>query len=167
MTPLARYSLWAPSAISRLRALRQDLRRQPPGSHRRCRDPALGEELLLLPRYGGRLKATVREDELQRLNYNRHMLAAPLEPNVITIPYLARPHFRPFHASTKRFRYIVSHRRAGKSVALIVHMIIQCINNKRPQPPPKYAYVAPSFAARRLLSFVVDALDDHVQDERD
>ena len=79
------------------------------------------------------------------------MLAASLEPNVITIPYLARPHFRPFHASTKRFRYIVSHRRAGKSVALIVHMIIQCINNKRQQPPPKYAYVAPSFAAAKDL----------------
>ena len=45
------------------------------------------------------------------------MLAASLEPNVITIPYLARPHFRPFHASTKRFRYVVCHRRAGKSVA--------------------------------------------------
>jgi hypothetical protein len=91
------------------------------------------------------------EDDLQQLSYNRHMLAASLEPNVITIPYLARPHFRPFHASTKRFRYIVSHRRAGKSVALIVHMIIQCINNKRQQPPPKYAYVAPSFAAAKDL----------------
>ena len=91
------------------------------------------------------------EDDLQQLSYDRQMLAASLEPNVITIPYLARPHFRPFHASTKRFRYIVSHRRAGKSVALIVHMIIQCINNKRQQPPPKYAYVAPSFAAAKDL----------------
>jgi phage terminase large subunit len=64
---------------------------------------------------------------------------------------LARAHFRPFHASTKRFRFIVSHRRAGKSVGVIVHMIIQCINNKRQQPPPKYAYVAPSFAAAKDL----------------
>ena len=79
------------------------------------------------------------------------MPAASHEPNVITIPYMARPHFRPFHASTKRFRYIVSHRRAGKSVALIVHIIIQCINNKRQQPPPKYAYIAPSFAAAKDL----------------
>ena len=30
-------------------------------------------------------------------------------------------------------------------------MIIQCINNKRHQPPPKYAYVAPSFAAAKDL----------------
>jgi hypothetical protein len=96
-----------------------------------------------------------REDDLQRLSYNRHMLPASFEPNVITIPYLARPHFRPFHASSKRFRYIVSHRRAGKSVALIVQMIIQCINNKRQQPPPKYAYVAPSFAAAKDLVWAI------------
>lgn len=63
----------------------------------------------------------------------------------IVIPYVPREHFKPLHASTRRWKFVVAHRRAGKSVAAINEMIKRAMENTRTDPPPRYAYVGPSF----------------------
>lgn len=68
-----------------------------------------------------------------------------------TIPYTPRSHFRRLHASKKRFKFVVAHRRAGKSVASINEIIKRALQNTRTTPPPRYAYVGPSFAQTKDL----------------
>jgi phage terminase large subunit len=69
----------------------------------------------------------------------------------ITIPYTPRPWFKPLHDSKKRWIVDVAHRRAGKSVAQANHLIRAALQNKREFPPPKYAYVGPSFSQTKDL----------------
>lgn len=69
----------------------------------------------------------------------------------IVIPYIPREHFKRLHASTKRWKFVVAHRRAGKSVAEINEMIKAALLNKRTFPRPRYAYVGPSFAQTKDL----------------
>src|SRR5262249_40362661 len=69
----------------------------------------------------------------------------------IVIPYVPREHFRSLHATNKRWVFIVAHRRAGKTVALCNHSIRKALENKRPFPPPRYAYIGPSFAQAKDL----------------
>lgn len=69
---------------------------------------------------------------------------APQE-QVVVIPYKPRDHFKRLHTSTKRFKFVVAHRRAGKSVSAINEMIKRALENTRQFPPPRYAYVGPSF----------------------
>lgn len=71
--------------------------------------------------------------------------APDLEPIVVKIPYTPRQHFKRLHAETRRFIFLVAHRRAGKSVFAINHMIRAAMTNTRQDPPPRYAYVGPSF----------------------
>ena len=63
----------------------------------------------------------------------------------IVLPYKPRPHFIPIHASSKRWIFVVAHRRAGKTVALVNTLIRAALDNKRTTPPPRYAYIGPSF----------------------
>ena len=61
----------------------------------------------------------------------------------IIIPYAPRQQFLPYHASTKRWRIMVVHRRGGKTVASVNEMIksaltCQLIN-------PRTAYIAPLY----------------------
>jgi phage terminase large subunit len=74
-----------------------------------------------------------------------------MSDDAITIGYRPRKHFRPFHASQKRWRYVVAHRRAGKSVAFINDLIRAALQNSRDIPVPRYAYVGPTFAQAKDL----------------
>ena len=67
------------------------------------------------------------------------------------IPYIPRKHFRRLHNSKKRWKFVVAHRRAGKSVAAINETIKRALQNTRTDPPPRYAYVGPSFAQTKDL----------------
>lgn len=69
----------------------------------------------------------------------------------VTIPYAPRSHFVPMHESTKRWKFVVAHRRAGKSVSEINETIKRALQNDREYPPPRYAYVGPSFAQTKDL----------------
>ena len=69
----------------------------------------------------------------------------------IVIPYIPRKHFIPLHRSKKRWKFVVAHRRAGKSVAEINETIRQALENDREYPPPRYGYVGPSFAQTKDL----------------
>lgn len=66
-------------------------------------------------------------------------------PQRVTIPYTPRAHFIRLHNSEKRWKFVVAHRRAGKSVAAVNEMIKRALENTRVDPPPRYAYVGPSF----------------------
>lgn len=71
--------------------------------------------------------------------------------NAIRIPYRPRRHFQALHRSTKRWKFVVAHRRAGKSVSCINEIIKRALENKREFPRPRYAYVGPSFAQTKDL----------------
>lgn len=63
----------------------------------------------------------------------------------IIIPYGPRKHFQPLHNSKRRFKFMVAHRRAGKTVAEFNELLVRAMLNKRVHPHPRYAYVGPSF----------------------
>jgi phage terminase large subunit len=65
------------------------------------------------------------------------------EAERIVIPYAPRRHFLPFHGSDKRWRIIVAHRRAGKTVACVNELIRAALTCDKPEP--RVAYVAPLF----------------------
>jgi hypothetical protein len=81
---------------------------------------------------------------------NHNALAESQTP-VVTIPYVPREHFKSLHASPKRWIFVVAHRRAGKTVALCNQVIRKALENKRAFPPPRYAYIGPSFAQAKDL----------------
>jgi hypothetical protein len=55
------------------------------------------------------------------------------------------------HNSKKRWICTVAHRRAGKTVAETNHLIRAALMNTRAFPPPRYAYVGPSFQQTKDL----------------
>ena len=69
----------------------------------------------------------------------------------VRVPYRPRPHFVPLHTTEKRWVFIVAHRRAGKTVALVNQLIRAANSNGRSTPPPRYAYIGPSFDAAKDL----------------
>ena len=68
-----------------------------------------------------------------------------VEDDVVVLPYEPRNHFIPVHESEKRWKFVVAHRRAGKTVALVNALIKACLENTRITPLPRYAYIGPSF----------------------
>jgi phage terminase large subunit len=65
--------------------------------------------------------------------------------DTVVLPYKPRRHFIPLHQSKARWKFAVCHRRAGKTVALVNELITQALLNPRVTPPPRYAYIGPSF----------------------
>jgi phage terminase large subunit len=61
----------------------------------------------------------------------------------VVIPYSPRRHFMGYHESSKRWRVIVAHRRAGKTVATINQLIRSALTCDKPEP--RCAYVAPLY----------------------
>lgn len=61
----------------------------------------------------------------------------------ITIPYAPRRVFLPYHESSKRWRVLVAHRRAGKTVATVNQLIRSALTCDKPNP--RAAYVAPLY----------------------
>lgn len=57
------------------------------------------------------------------------------------VPYEPRKQFIPFHNRSQRFSCMVCHRRAGKTVASIVELVMRGIYSKKKRP--RYAYIAP------------------------
>lgn len=61
----------------------------------------------------------------------------------VIIPYKPRLVFAPYHGASQRWRVIVAHRRAGKTVACINQLIRTAMECKLPEP--RCAYVAPLY----------------------
>lgn len=73
------------------------------------------------------------------------------EPQRIIVPYTPRKHLMPIHNSDRRFLFVTMHRRAGKTVGIVNHIIRKAMENTRVTPPPRYAYIGPSFAQAKDL----------------
>ena len=67
--------------------------------------------------------------------------------------YSPRPQFISYHKRRQRFSKIVAHRRAGKTVACVNDLICWAILNERPYPPPRYAYVAPTYTQAKDVAW--------------
>jgi phage terminase large subunit len=71
----------------------------------------------------------------------------------IVIPYAPRAQFVPYHDRTERFAKIVAHRRFGKTVGCINDKIKAALTNTRQYPPPRYAYVAPTYTQAKDIAW--------------
>lgn len=69
----------------------------------------------------------------------------------ITIPYAPRPAFAALHHSTSRWACIVAHRRAGKTVACINHLIRAALTSQRADG--RYAYIAPFYRQAKNVAW--------------
>lgn len=71
----------------------------------------------------------------------------------IVIPYTPRPQFDAYHNRTQRFAKIVAHRRFGKTVGCINDKIRAALSNPRQHPPPRYAYIAPTYSQAKDVAW--------------
>ena len=71
----------------------------------------------------------------------------------VVIPYTARDAFIPFHQRTERDAVLVCHRRAGKTVALVIELILRALANTRTQPPPQYAFFYPTWKRAKDIAW--------------
>ncbi len=86
----------------------------------------------------------------------------------VIIPYAPRRVFVPYHETTRRWRILVAHRRAGKTVATINGLIRTALLCK--QPEPRTAYIAPLYKQSKdvawtyLKRFTADIPDVEVNE---
>lgn len=71
----------------------------------------------------------------------------------IVIPYTPRPQFEAYHDRTERFAKIVAHRRFGKTVGCLNDLIKRALCSTRVQPPPRYAYIAPTYTQAKDVAW--------------
>jgi len=69
----------------------------------------------------------------------------------VIIPYRPRPQFEPLHDTTKRWRVVVAHRRAGKTVALINDILRSAVECTKMRP--RFAYVAPHYVQAKDVAW--------------
>jgi hypothetical protein len=72
---------------------------------------------------------------------------------VIEIPYKPREHQLKIHEllEGKRFAVVVAHRRFGKTVAALNHIIREAVLNE--QETPRYAYIAPTYGQAKRVAW--------------
>jgi hypothetical protein len=72
---------------------------------------------------------------------------------VIEIPYKPREHQLKVHEllEGKRFAVVVAHRRFGKTVAALNHLIREAVLNTR--ETPRYAYIAPTYGQAKRVAW--------------
>jgi len=73
------------------------------------------------------------------------------EKDKYPIPYHPRPWQMELHKKLKRFSVIVMHRRAGKSVFVINHMLVSALRCTLPNP--QYYFIAPTFAQSKRIAW--------------
>jgi phage terminase large subunit len=66
--------------------------------------------------------------------------------------YTPRPPFLPFHNRPHRWATLVTHRRAGKTVAL-VNDVILAARTPLPYPDPQYAYIGPTYRQAKRVAW--------------
>jgi hypothetical protein len=69
----------------------------------------------------------------------------------VTIPYKPRDAFMPLHDSDKRWKVVVAHRRAGKTVACVNNLIRDAITSERSNF--RGAYIAPFYKQAKSIAW--------------
>lgn len=72
-------------------------------------------------------------------------------PTVITIPYAPRAHQWAIHNAKERFQVVIAHRRAGKTLGLVNHLIRAGMQTAHAQP--QLAYVAPTYRMAKRIAW--------------
>ena len=67
------------------------------------------------------------------------------------IGYAPREIWKSFHESTDRFRVVVAHRRAGKTVAFVNELIMQALSCRKPEA--RFAYIAPFAEQAKIIAW--------------
>jgi phage terminase large subunit len=80
-------------------------------------------------------------------------MASAAPARVITIPYSPRPFQREVHRLLERHRFgvLVCHRRFGKTVLGVNHLVKGALLNKKQRP--RYGYIAPTYTQGKSTSF--------------
>jgi len=71
----------------------------------------------------------------------------------VEFDYEPRPQFVAYHDRTERFAKIVAHRRFGKTVGCINDMIRAALTTTRVHPPPRFAYIAPTYSQAKDVAW--------------
>lgn len=71
----------------------------------------------------------------------------------VTIDYTPREWAKEFHNSDKKLKVLVLHRRCGKTVASINHLIRECF--RCPDRDQRYAYIAPTYKQAKTVAWDV------------
>ena len=69
----------------------------------------------------------------------------------IVIPYQQRSVFKPLHKSTARFRLMIAHRRAGKTVACINELVKKAVTAQSTYA--RFAYIAPFYKQAKSVAW--------------
>ena len=71
----------------------------------------------------------------------------------VQIPYTPRPLQAKLHNSLDKYRFAVlsCHRRFGKTVCMLNHLIRAALQN--PLKNPRYAYIAPTYKQAKAIAF--------------
>ncbi len=69
----------------------------------------------------------------------------------LILPCVPRPVWQAFHDSKARFRVVVAHRRAGKTVALVTELMLAAINARN--EAPRFAYIAPFLSQAKAIAW--------------
>lgn len=75
----------------------------------------------------------------------------PPNARVISTGYTARKQFAPFHARKQRWSCLVTHPRAGKTVAAINDLVDGALRCTK--PAPRFAYVAPFYSQAKDIAW--------------
>ena len=81
------------------------------------------------------------ENELEEIELELDLGYRPRDPQLLIHDAVIK----------NRFTVVVAHRRMGKTVSAIIHLIDDALNNK--QKDPRYAYIAPSYAQAKRVAF--------------
>ncbi len=73
-------------------------------------------------------------------------------PLDVPLGYQARSQFAPLHLRTQRWACVVSHVRAGKTVACIMDLVDAALRCKLPEP--RFAYVSPFYAQSKDVAWL-------------
>lgn len=80
------------------------------------------------------------------------MIEAAEQKRVRLPDYSPREQFRPFHASMKRWKSIVAHRRAGKTVACVAELI-RAARHMNEYQDARFAYLAPTYGQAKDVAW--------------
>lgn len=70
-----------------------------------------------------------------------------------TIEIRPRRQFREFLETTARWCCLVVHRRGGKTYSSLQKLLLRALTHKRPGPPTRYAYIAPTQAQAKDIAW--------------
>jgi len=70
---------------------------------------------------------------------------------VVEIPYAPRWYQWAIHEATERFQVVIMHRRAGKTVGLVNHLLRGMIRTRH--PAAQFAYVAPTYRMAKRIAW--------------